>query len=242
MSFPVDTVIDHIRTQTDLLAESWEHAANREIAITADGVDFVTEKPAFTAYGVAVWLVSGSTTLSLLIPSAIVPTEWDGVAFAPPDLAERLVNAILPESVDYRSTRLATVGEVVGAYATATKVLAIPFEEGDHPILLFIGLENPAAVHRVGSNRLASFPVQVVVTLAEKKIDMAQMLAMGVGTMISFEKPAEDFLDLYVNNHLHARGEAVKIGENFGLRVNQIGVEDARVSPVIPPMRKVVVS
>lgn len=240
MPFPLDDVVSHIRRQTDLLAECWEHAAEREIEIDADAIEVSQKRPAFQEYGLATWMISNSTTLAIVVPTVIIPTEWDGSAFAPSDIAERLVNAILPEDVSYKKARLSTIGEVAGAYAESTKTIEIPIAGVEQPLVLLVGLENPDAVQRIGHDRLNSIPVEVIVTLADKKIDMAQMLGMGVGTMITFEKPAEDFLDLYVNNHLHGRGEAVKIGEKFGLRVNQLGVHDERISPVIPPVRKIV--
>jgi flagellar motor switch protein FliN/FliY len=76
--------------------------------------------------------------------------------------------------------------------------------------------------------RLLPVPVQVVVRLAEKKIEMGQLLALAPGTLITFNKNCEDLLDLYINNRLYCRGEAVKIGENFGLKVNEVGTTRKR--------------
>jgi flagellar motor switch protein FliN/FliY len=72
--------------------------------------------------------------------------------------------------------------------------------------------------------RLRKIPVPVSVRLAEKRISVSQLLSMTPGSLISFSKPLDDLLDLYVNNALYGRGEAVKIGENFGLKVNEVGV------------------
>ena len=71
--------------------------------------------------------------------------------------------------------------------------------------------------------RLLHLPVPVVVKLAEKRIQLGQLLAIGPGAIVSFDKSCEDLLDLCVNNQLYARGEAVKIGEKFGLKISQIG-------------------
>ena len=72
-------------------------------------------------------------------------------------------------------------------------------------------------------DRLLQVPVQVVVRLAEKKVEMDQVLSLGPGSLIAFDKDCEALLELYVNNRLYGRGEAVKIGENFGLKVNEVG-------------------
>lgn len=78
-------------------------------------------------------------------------------------------------------------------------------------------------VRRFRLERLLDVPVQVVVRLAEKKIDMGQAMGLAPGTLITFGKNCEDLLDLYVNNRLYCRGEAVKIGEHFGLKINEVG-------------------
>jgi flagellar motor switch protein FliN/FliY len=82
-------------------------------------------------------------------------------------------------------------------------------------------------------DRLRSVPVPIIVKLAEKKIEMGQLLGIGTGAIITFEKSCEDLLDLYVNNHLYCRGEAVKIGEKFGIKVVEVGSIEERVSAVL---------
>ena len=70
--------------------------------------------------------------------------------------------------------------------------------------------------------RLLNLPVTISVRLAEKRIEMGQLLSITPGALITFNKPCEDLLDLYVNNRPYCRGEAVKIGEKFGLKVNEL--------------------
>jgi flagellar motor switch protein FliN/FliY len=76
---------------------------------------------------------------------------------------------------------------------------------------------------RARLERLLNVPVQVVVRLAEKKVELDQLLSLGPGSLITFDKNCEDLLDLYVNNRLYGRGEAVKIGEHFGLKIDEVG-------------------
>ncbi len=71
--------------------------------------------------------------------------------------------------------------------------------------------------------RLMKLPVRVAVHLAERKIELSQLLGIAPGTLLTFDKSCEELLDLYVNNQLYARGETVKIGEKFGLKINEIG-------------------
>jgi flagellar motor switch protein FliN/FliY len=82
-------------------------------------------------------------------------------------------------------------------------------------------------------DRLRLLPVPIIVKLAEKKIELGHLVAIGPGAIITFEKSCEDLLDLYVNNQLYCRGEAVKIGEKFGIKVCEIGSAEARVSALL---------
>jgi len=81
--------------------------------------------------------------------------------------------------------------------------------------------------------RLRKLPVAVSVRLAEKKISVSQLLAITPGALVTFTKSCDDLLDLYVNNSLYCRGEAVKIGESFGLKIDHVGVQVERESKLL---------
>ena len=51
--------------------------------------------------------------------------------------------------------------------------------------------------------------------------------AISRGGLITFNKGCESLLDLFVNNHLYGRGEAIKVGEKFGLRITSMLLPDA---------------
>ena len=80
---------------------------------------------------------------------------------------------------------------------------------------------------------LKHLPVVVTARLAEKKIELGQLRSLTPGALITFNKSCEDLLDLYVNNHRYCRGEAVKIGEKFGLKINEVGVVEVRESRIL---------
>ena len=83
------------------------------------------------------------------------------------------------------------------------------------------------------TKRLVGLPMTVRVELASKKIEMRQLTAISPGSLITFNKSCEDLLDLYVNNERYCRGEAIKIGEKFGLKVTEVGVVEVRQSRII---------
>lgn len=81
--------------------------------------------------------------------------------------------------------------------------------------------------------QMQKLPVTVSVRLAEKKIELGQLASITPGGLVTFNKGCESLLDLYVNNHLYGRGEAIKIGEKFGLKVTHVGVTPQRKKRVL---------
>ena len=64
--------------------------------------------------------------------------------------------------------------------------------------------------------------LQVTVELGRKNILIKDVLALGEGSIIELDKPANEPVELLVNDRLVARGEVVVIDENFGVRVTEI--------------------
>lgn len=83
------------------------------------------------------------------------------------------------------------------------------------------------------AQRILPVPVTVSVLLAERKMPVGQVAGLVPGALITFNKSCEDLLDLFVNNHRHCQGEAVKIGEHFGLKVVRVGVQETRKEHVL---------
>lgn len=72
-------------------------------------------------------------------------------------------------------------------------------------------------------HRILRMQVPVIVKLAERRLSVSEVMRLGVGAIIEFSKRSDEPLELLINNKAIAAGEAVKIGENFGLRVTTIG-------------------
>ena len=73
--------------------------------------------------------------------------------------------------------------------------------------------------------RLASIPVPVSVRLAQKRVPLSAVRALVPGSLITFEKGCEEPLELFVSDAARrprAVGEAVKVGERFGLKVTAV--------------------
>lgn len=71
--------------------------------------------------------------------------------------------------------------------------------------------------------RIMNLSVPVIVRLAQRRLDLQEVMRLGNGSILEFFKSFDEPLELLVNNKLIGMGEAVKVGENFGLRITQIG-------------------
>lgn len=63
----------------------------------------------------------------------------------------------------------------------------------------------------------------MIVKLAERTLTLSEVMRLGPGAIVEFLKSSDEPLELMVNNKTIGLGEAVKVGENFGLRITQIG-------------------
>ena len=82
------------------------------------------------------------------------------------------------------------------------------------------------------SHSLLKIKVPVVVTLAQKRQPIGRIVELGPGSIIQFEKSCEEMLDLDIGERHVARGEAVKVGDKFGLRITSMVLPDERFEPV----------
>jgi flagellar motor switch protein FliN/FliY len=71
--------------------------------------------------------------------------------------------------------------------------------------------------------RILRLQVPIIVKLAERRLNVNEVMRLGAGAIIEFFKSSEEPLQLLINNKVIGLGEAVKVGENFGLRITQIG-------------------
>jgi flagellar motor switch/type III secretory pathway protein FliN len=72
----------------------------------------------------------------------------------------------------------------------------------------------------------------VRVRLAQKPQRVDDITTLGPGQIIQFDKPCDDMLDLLVGHQHVARGEAVKVGDKFGLRITSIALPEERFRKV----------
>lgn len=82
---------------------------------------------------------------------------------------------------------------------------------------------------------LLKVKVCVCVTIASTTQPIGNIVNFGPGAVIQFNKSCEDTLSLEVANQVIALGEAVKIGETYGLKVTEVVMPQERFTPVRKP-------
>ena len=64
--------------------------------------------------------------------------------------------------------------------------------------------------------------VPVTVTLAAQRKTVQEIIELGPGSIVKFEKTCDEPLELSVGELAIASGEVVKVGDKFGLRIGRL--------------------
>ena len=78
--------------------------------------------------------------------------------------------------------------------------------------------------------RILRLEVPLIVQIAERKMPLTEVTALTHGSIIELPKQIEEELDVLVNNTHIGTGRAVKVGENFGVRMTTVGAITERVA------------
>ncbi|XGC80373.1 flagellar motor switch protein FliN [Bdellovibrio bacteriovorus] len=89
------------------------------------------------------------------------------------------------------------------------------------------GAKKSAAADLSGSqdrnlNLILDIPLKVSVELGRTKMPVSELLNLTQGSVIELNKLAGEPMEVYVNDKLIARGEAVVVNEKFGVRLTDI--------------------
>ena len=83
--------------------------------------------------------------------------------------------------------------------------------------------EHPASHVASGEMaRILDVRVEASVELGRKRMSIAEVLEMAPNSVLEFLKRSDEPLDIRVNGRLIARGEAVVMGDRYGVRVTEI--------------------
>lgn len=76
---------------------------------------------------------------------------------------------------------------------------------------------------------LLDVTLQVSVEVGRTRMSIQDLLQLGQGSVIELTKLAGEPLDVFINERLVARGEAVIINEKFGVRITDIVSQQERL-------------
>lgn len=76
------------------------------------------------------------------------------------------------------------------------------------------------------SRSLLKVEVPVIVRLASKKQTVNEIVELGPGSIITFDKSCDEPVHLTVGDEPIAQGEVVKVGEKFGIRIDEMVMPD----------------
>ena len=79
---------------------------------------------------------------------------------------------------------------------------------------------------------LLKVKLPVAAVLAQSRLPIKMILELGVGSVVQFDKSCDSLLELQVGDVTVGTGEAVKIGDKFGLRVHNILLPEERFRQV----------
>jgi flagellar motor switch protein FliN len=109
---------------------------------------------------------------------------------------------------------------------------------GDAPVIVApaafpeLGPETPFGRH-AGDGAPAFSPLnevelEVTVELGRRRLPLAEILRLSTGSVVELDRIVGEPLSIYANNHLIAEGEAVVLGEKFGVRVTRLIAAEKR--------------
>ncbi|MGF1465952.1 MAG: FliM/FliN family flagellar motor switch protein [Sandaracinaceae bacterium] len=78
-------------------------------------------------------------------------------------------------------------------------------------------------------DRILEIPLDIQVELGRRKMRIQELLEVDVGSVLELGTPAGTPLSIFANRVLVAQGEAVIVGERYGVRITDIVPASERV-------------
>jgi flagellar motor switch protein FliN/FliY len=79
-------------------------------------------------------------------------------------------------------------------------------------------------------SRILRLEVPIVVQIGRRSMSLETVTALAPGAIVELPKSSEEELELLVNNKAIGSGIAVKVGENFGIKISYIGDLKSRIA------------
>jgi flagellar motor switch protein FliN len=77
---------------------------------------------------------------------------------------------------------------------------------------------------------LAGISLRISVEVGSASLTLSELLRLGEGSVVELDRQANDFLDIFANGTLIARGEIVDVDGRYGIRVVDVVAADRRLA------------
>jgi flagellar motor switch protein FliN/FliY len=101
---------------------------------------------------------------------------------------------------------------------------SVPVAEAAYPDL---GVGSGAQVEPRDLRHLSDIELELSVELGRARVPLRHLLALGPGAIIELDRTVDEPAEILVNGTVVARGRIVTVGNDFGVRVDEIVVPGA---------------
>lgn len=108
----------------------------------------------------------------------------------------------------------------VAENAAAPEAVATPPNVESAPAAVPSGVDAELNRLPVYARGLLRIRVPVQVMLASQRKSIKEIIELGPGSIVKFDKTCDEPLELCVGNRPIAQGEVVKVGDKFGLKIS----------------------
>lgn len=81
---------------------------------------------------------------------------------------------------------------------------------------------SPKAAEAASLDMLMDVVLQLTVELGRTELTVRQVLDLQKGSVVELDRIAGDAVDVFVNDHLIAKGEVVVVDDKFGVRITEL--------------------
>ena len=92
----------------------------------------------------------------------------------------------------------------------------------DHPDAKKLPLPQADASRIASLDVLKDVEVEITLEIGRRRLRIADVLRLTTGQTVELTKAAGEPLDIFVNGRLLGRGEAIVMGDRYGVRITEI--------------------
>ena len=83
-------------------------------------------------------------------------------------------------------------------------------------------VKNPSPEENDSFDLVRNVEVEITLEIGRRRMRIGEVLRLGPGQTLGLTKAAGEPIDLYVNGRLLGRGEAVVVGDRYGVHITEI--------------------